>query len=92
VAEVDYVDAVTADGVRALGLGDEYPDGADWSACQPIGRAAFEAGERGIACRTACPGGGDPEHEELALFDRDGSPATPGDRLPFAEWFPTGRI
>jgi RES domain-containing protein len=92
VPAAGYVDVVTADGVRALGLPAGYPEGADWQACQAIGSAAYAAGERGIACRTACPGGADPEHEELALFDRDGSHAIAGDRLPFPEWFPHGSI
>lgn len=92
VPRADYVDAVTDAGVLALGLPAGYPDGAGWERCQPIGRAAQAAGERGIACRTACAGGADPDHEELALFDRDGAPAAPGPRRPFAEWFPAGAI
>lgn len=92
VPDADYVDVVTGDGIEALGLPPTYPDGAGWDVCQPIGRAACEAGELGIACRTACQGGGDPGHEELALFDRDGHPAEPGTRLPFEQWFPTGAV
>lgn len=92
VAEADYVDAVTAEGLRALALPNTYPDGAGWAACQEIGGRSFAAGERGIACRTACAAARDPEHEELALFDRDGAPAAPGERLPFAQWFPAGAI
>jgi hypothetical protein len=59
--------------------------------CRPLGRAAYESGERGIACRTACRCG-DPDHEELALLGRDGHPAEPGERLPFDRWFPMGSI
>jgi hypothetical protein len=92
VPDGDYVDAVSAEGIAALGLPEAYPEGAGWDVCQPLGRAAYRAGERGIACRTACRGGGDPEHEELALFDRDGHPAEPGERLPFDRWFPMGSI
>lgn len=92
VAAGDFVDVVTPEGVADLGLPAEYPEGAAWEDCQRIGRAAYAAGERGIACRTACQGGGDPDHEELALFDRDGNPAAPGPRLTFAEWFPGGGI
>jgi hypothetical protein len=60
--------------------------------CQRIGGEAYDGGEPGIACRTACAGGDDPDHEEMALFDRDGQPASPGQRWTFAEWFPTGGI
>jgi RES domain-containing protein len=88
----EYVDAVTDAGLAAIGLPASYPDGVGWDACQEIGRAAYRAGERGIACRTACHGGGDPDHEELALFDRDGSPARPGERLTFDRWFPSGGV
>jgi RES domain-containing protein len=88
----EYVDVVTDDGIAALGLPPTYPDGVGWEPCQAIAREAFAGGERGIACRTACEGGGDPEHEELALFEREGPPAVPGARRAFAEWFPTGRI
>ena len=92
VARGDYADAVTDAGVLALGLPAAYPDGVGWTECQQVGRAAHAAGERGIACRTACRGGGDPDHEELALFDRDGAPARPGVRRTFQEWFPAGEI
>lgn len=92
VSSDDYVDVVTPDGIAAVGLPPTYPDGAGWDTCQVIGHAAFAGGERGIACRTACEGGGDPDHEELALFDRDGRPAQPGERLAFDRWFPTGEV
>jgi len=88
----DYVDVVSPEGIVALGFPATYPDGVGWDVCQPIGRAAYDDGERGIACRTACEGGGDPDHEELALFDRDGEPAHPGERLTFDRWFPTGEV
>ncbi|HEU4883692.1 MAG TPA: RES domain-containing protein [Longimicrobium sp.] len=92
VPRADYVDAVTDDGVVALGLPATYPDGIGWDVCQRIGGEAYDGGEPGIACRTACAGGDDPDHEEMALFDRDGQPASPGQRWTFAEWFPTGGI
>lgn len=88
----EYVDAVTDGGLAALGLPADYPEGVEWSQCQPIGRRAFEEGERGISCRTACRGGGDPDHEELAWFDRDGVPPLLGERLAFHRWFPTGEV
>jgi RES domain-containing protein len=92
VLQARYVDVVTPEGIAALGLPDGYPREAGWDACRAIGREAYAAGEQGVACRTACPGAGDPEHEELALFDRDGRPAEPGQRLPFERWFPTGGV
>jgi RES domain-containing protein len=93
VPRAPYVDAVTADGLAALELPAAYPDGCEWDECQAVGRRAYAAGERGIACRTAVPGGRDPDHEELALFDRGGdAPARPGERLPFDRWFPNGGI
>lgn len=92
IARGEYVDAVTDPGVQALGLPLEYPDGVGWELCQPVGRRAYQAGERGIACRTACRGGGDPDHEELALFDHEGAPARPTERLTFDRWFPTGEV
>lgn len=92
VSSDNYVDVVTPEGIAVLGLPSTYPDGAGWDVCQPIGRAAYDDGERGIACRTACQGGGDPDHEELALFDRDSQPALPGERLTFDRWFPTGEV
>jgi RES domain-containing protein len=92
VPRTEYVDVVTDEGVRALDLPEAYPVGAGWDVCQVVGREVYAAGERGLACRTACEGGGDPDHEELALFDRDGQPARPGQRWTFAEWFPTGAI
>lgn len=92
VPQDEYVDAVTDEGLAALGLPAEYPEGVEWNQCQPIGQVAYDAGEPGIACRTACRGGGDPDHEELAWFDRDGISAPVGERLAFDRWFPTGEI
>jgi RES domain-containing protein len=92
VPRAEYVDAVTDEGLRALGLPATYPDGTGWDVCQPIGRDVYAAGERGIACRTACAGGGDPDHEELALFDRDGQPAAAWRRWAFDEWYPASGV
>lgn len=92
VPRADFVDAVTEEGMSALRLRAAFPHAAGRDLCQAIGRQAFAAGEPGIACRTACEGGTDPDHEELALFERDGPPARPGQRWAFGEWFPTGAI
>lgn len=85
-----YVDALTAAGCEAVGLPTTHPFDADgslvpWRRCQPIGEAAWEAGELGIACRSAAPraprGSG-----ELANFDR-GAALSVVDRRPFGDWY-----
>lgn len=90
VPEAPAVDVVTDEGVLACGLPAAYPFQVERSDCQPVGLAAYEAGERGIACRSAaeCDGPGRFVGEELALFDRPAMPA-PGRRLRFPEWYPT---
>jgi hypothetical protein len=56
-----------------------------WSRCQPIGQGAWDAGELGIACRSAL---GRAAGEELAWFHRDGRARPPvRRRLPFDEWY-----
>ena len=74
VPDMLYVDAVTAEGLEDLGLPGTYPldeDGrtVEHERCRPIGLRAWDAGERGIACRSAAdPGLRD---EELAWFQRE---------------------
>jgi len=86
-----YVDAVTDEGLEELGLPTAYPFGAQHSDCQPIGQRLYDAGERGIASRSAveCAAPGDYLDEELALFERPraGVPAKSGRRRSFAEWY-----
>jgi hypothetical protein len=84
-----YVNAVTDAGLRALDLPASYPlDGRGrvvaHGVCQPIGKLAWDAGERGIACRSAtkaAPARG----EELAYFGRAGLRVEVTE--PFADWF-----
>lgn len=84
-----YVDAVTDGGIESLGLPATYPlDPAGkvvpHGVCQPIGLRAWEAGEPGIACRSAArtaPAGG----EELAHFGR--RPLRAQGTEPFVEWY-----
>ncbi|HEU4371599.1 MAG TPA: RES family NAD+ phosphorylase [Methylomirabilota bacterium] len=89
VPDDDYIDALSDEGCRELGLPITYPrDDAGkampWQACQPIGRRAWDAGEPGIACRSAAlPEGG----EELAYFSRPARPLVAADRLSFRDWF-----
>jgi len=70
VTNANVLDAVTDDGLRAIGLAANYPYGVPHNQCQPIGASAYAAGIDGVACRSAaectpttCVG------EELALFD-----------------------
>lgn len=74
IPEDRFIDAVSAAGLRAIGLPRTYPldetgQPVPHERCQPIGQAAWDAGEPGIACRSAAtlsPDGG----EELAFFAR----------------------
>jgi RES domain len=70
VPEDRYVNAVTAAGLRDLGLPETYPLDSrrrlvPWRRCQPIGLRAWEAGLPGVAARSARA-----EGEELAYFGR----------------------
>jgi len=75
------VDAISLEGLHALGLPGSYPDGIGHDRCQPIGVAVHRAGHIGIACRSAAG----PNGEELALF-KDGL-VTQRQRLSFDDWF-----
>jgi RES domain-containing protein len=89
VASDEYVDVVTEDGCIAVGLPATYPlDEAarpvSWAQCQPIGRRAWNVGERGIACRSAVPDG----NEDLAYFPRPEAKRLERlERWRFDEWF-----
>lgn len=82
-----YVDAVSTAGLESLGLPATYPRSKSnrevpHSDCQPIGRKAWEAGEHGIACRSAAA----ENFEELALFDRGLALAARSTER-YAEWY-----
>ena len=89
VPETEYVDAVTDAGLAALGLPETYPLDdhgvpVEPEVCQPIGRSAWDAGEGGIACRSAAesaPAGS----EELAYFARRSLHADAIED--FADWY-----
>jgi hypothetical protein len=86
-----YVDAVTRRGLAALGLPATYPRTASGRIvghrrCQAIGRATWEAGERGIACCSAAPTA-PPDGEELAWFERRGRRLQAERSEPFEQWF-----
>ena len=90
VPEDPYVDAVTRRGLESLGLPSTYPRTASGKPiarrrCQAVGRAAWGAGEPGIACLSAAPtapAGG----EELAWFARARRPRAERTE-PFERWF-----
>lgn len=93
VPEEDYTDAHSETGLQVLGLPLSYPrtapaagDIVPYERCQPIGKQLFDAGELGIACRSAnAPDGAG---AELAWFDQAGrtGPALTGSRT-FEEWY-----
>jgi hypothetical protein len=90
VPEDEFADVVSDAGCIAAGLPATYPIGADSAPvshelCRPVGRAAWEAGLPGIACRSAAPAA-PPGGEELARFGR-GEPLTPLEVRRFLEWF-----
>lgn len=89
VPEDRYVDAVSRRGLIALELPATYPLDSDGSPiaharCQPIGQDAWDAGEPGIACRSAAAM--DSGAEELAFFDRRALARERVDRFP--DWYP----
>ncbi len=80
------VDAVTDDGILALGLPATYPLGVAWPACQAIARRAYPA-YRGVAARSAAEARpGFIVGKELAVFDTLRLNAIK--REPFSSWYP----
>jgi hypothetical protein len=91
-----FVDAVSDAGLSAVGLPATYPFSGKvrvpYSSCRQVGKAAYAAAERGIACRSAAEASvmswlG----EELALFDRSVAIARRGRRRAFADWYAAAR-
>jgi hypothetical protein len=90
VREDLFVDALSDRGCRSLGLPASYPRDSrgrmlPHRRCQPIGAAAWEADEPGIAARSAAPGVSR-DGEELAFFVRRRR-LRMGRRRAFEEWF-----
>ena len=90
VPEDDFVDVVTDAGCAAVELPVSYPADSEGvpvahGVCRPVGRAAWDAGLPGIACRSAAPAA-PPGGEELARFDR-GERLKPLRTRGFADWF-----
>jgi RES domain len=80
-------DALGNSGLLDMGLPASYPqDGGagivSHAICQPIGRAAFDAGLDGVAARSAAPGG----NRELAWFPRGLVPTTVA-TMRFEDWW-----
>ncbi len=72
VPDGEAADAYTDDGLVSFGLPNSFPrdargDPIPHRVCQPLGRAAFDAGLDGVDCRSAADGG----VRELAWFPRD---------------------
>ncbi|MEN3280829.1 MAG: hypothetical protein V7607_1969 [Solirubrobacteraceae bacterium] len=89
VPEDEYADAVTSDGLAELDLPATYPvdergTPVPHATCQRIGQAAWDAGERGIACRSAA-GSAPPDAEELAFFARRRLRVQHSE--PFVDWY-----
>lgn len=89
VPDKKYVDAVNDAGLAALGLPVTYPrddrsEVIPHAECQPIGQRAWDAGERGIACRSAAATA-TPAGEELAFFARNSLARQR--TQPFQEWY-----
>jgi len=80
--------AVTETGLGAIGLPAEYPWQVGWDRCQPIGARLQEAGEDGIAARSAaeCAGPGHWMGEEAVLFEPVGG-VRRGKMLRFDQWY-----
>jgi hypothetical protein len=89
------VDVVTDAGCRAASLPATYPYDArgrkvGWERTRPIGRTAWEQGERSIACRSAAIAKGE-VGEELAWFVRERTDRLAvSARRAFDDWFSPG--
>ena len=92
VVERDWLDCVNAEGLESVGLPVTYPRHANGrpvrhATCQPVGQAAFDDGQPGIACRSAATRA-TPTDEELGVFDRAvGAAVQMTGRHAFADWF-----
>lgn len=90
VPRTSHVDVVSDRGCSAAGLPVSYPHDGRGSLiphedCQPIGQAAWDQDESGIACRSAALAAW-PPGEELASFQRH-ERLKVVDRVPFDRWY-----
>ncbi|MEO6913510.1 MAG: RES family NAD+ phosphorylase [Candidatus Baltobacteraceae bacterium] len=81
ITRCDAVDAISIDGLEALGLPSDYPRNTGPERCRPIGLNLYEKNVTGIAARSAALDGG----KELALMHLQ--LATKHQRLPFNQWY-----
>ncbi len=86
----DHVDVVTDEGCVTAGLPCSYPcddagETIPHEVCRPIGQAAWDTGEPGIACRSASKAAATTD-EELAWFQRADTLIV-ADEEPFPSWF-----
>jgi hypothetical protein len=89
VPDAEFVDALSDQGLIELGLPATYPVDArgatvPHASCQSVGQEAWDAGEPGVACRSAAPTA-PADAEELAFFARQRLPIERRER--FADWF-----
>jgi hypothetical protein len=90
VPRASHVDVLSDRGCLAAGLPASYPHDAQGAViphddCQPIGQAAWDQDERGIACRSAALDAW-PPGEELAWLQRR-ERLKLVDRVPFDHWY-----
>jgi len=86
----DHVDVVTDEGCVTAGLPYSYPrddagETIPHEVCRPIGQAAWDTGEPGIASRSASKAAATTD-EELAWFQRADT-LIAVDEEPFSSWF-----
>jgi RES domain len=92
VSDREWLDCVTDEGLESVGLPATYPRHRNrrpvrHTTCRPVGQAAFDDEQHGIACRSAATGAS-LNDEELGVFDRDVSSIVQiTGRHPFADWF-----
>lgn len=89
VPDESFVNAVTDAGLRSVSLPTTYPRDSRGKiiahrVCQAIGQLAWDAGEQGIACRSATRGA-QSDGEELAYFGRKELRVETTEQ--FAAWF-----
>ena len=91
VTESEFVDVVTATGLRALRLPASYPIGVPHRRCQNIAVRAYDTSNiAGIACRSNADATANSYlGEELAIFDRSVHLARERRRMTFHRWYPT---
>lgn len=91
VEDSEVLDCVSGEGLTEVGLPVSYPSDdagnpVPHEDCQPIGAAAREDGQGGVACRSAATGAAASD-EELVVFDTAMSRVSQTARLAFRTWF-----